>query len=309
MNSSDIINAHLRYQVPAVRHLAWMCHAPQLITSPIGFSPGQHVTAETTERLTAWDKNPENGPDLLTEAPPRRLGQYFERLYQCLLEDLLGWEVLLKNQPIRNNGLTLGELDFIVRNPLDQTIEHHEIAVKFYLGYLEPDQPSPLWYGPNASDRLDIKTERLLSHQCRLAEFKETRARLSELGIPVPDQARAFMPGYLFYPSSSEMQPPERVPESHLRGEWMYIDQLSDRQLGQCAGSDETAWVPLRKPHWLGPWIQKQRPDQQDTEQALSAVRATSTPRLFAVMKQTPDQQKWQEITRIFVVPHNWPRQ
>ncbi|MDI9245086.1 DUF1853 family protein [Marinobacter sp. CHS3-4] len=307
MTLNDNIHAHLQYRVPAVRHLAWMCHAPQLIHSPLDFSPAEYLTEESERRLKEWDKNPESGPGILTDSPPRRLGQYFERLYECLLQDLLGWNILLKNQPIRNNGLTLGELDFIVRNPADQAIEHHEIAVKFYLGYWGDHQVAPLWYGPNARDRLDLKSDRLLSHQCRLTEAVETRNRLTDLGIPTPDRVRAFMPGYLFYPVNESIQPPENVPANHLHGQWIYLDQMDMSDDGSEA--DQTVWVPLHKPHWLGPWQQEQHPDPLETQEALRQVRESATPRLFAVMKQLPDESSWQEINRLFVVPSQWPGQ
>ena len=111
MNQGPERLAPHQYHVPAVRHLAWMCRAPQLISSPMGFNPENILPDDTEERLKAWDRAPQHGPEVLTEEPARRLGHYFERLYECLMRDLLGWEILLKNQPVRNNGITLGELD------------------------------------------------------------------------------------------------------------------------------------------------------------------------------------------------------
>ncbi|MCL7943983.1 DUF1853 family protein [Marinobacter sp. ATCH36] len=289
--------AHLDYRVPAVRHLAWMCHAPQLISSPMGFVPEKYLPADAEERLRAWDNEPRLGPAVLTEQPARRLGHYFERLYQCLMEDLLGWEILLKNQPVRSNGITLGELDFVVRNPVDNAVEHHEIAVKFYLGYRETAQQTALWYGPNSRDRLDIKTQRLISHQSQLTGRSEARSLLKSSGIETPARPRVFMPGYLFYPSGEPMPPPADVPPDHLRGEWLRIDEASHT----------SRWIPLIKPHWLGPWRQRQPPDPQQAEEALEVVRSAGIPRLFAVLEQSPDDGFWQESSRLFVVPETWP--
>jgi len=301
-----------QYHVPAVRHLAWMCRAPQLIGSPVGLDLSDYLPDDLEERLSAWDAAPEKGPELLTETPPRRLGHYFENLYECLLKELLGWQILLRNQPIRHNGITLGELDFVVRNPVDQAVEHHEIAVKFYLGYVpdHPDEPqtSPLWYGPNASDRLDLKSERLVCHQSRLAERPETRNLLHSLDIPTPTRARTFMPGYLFYPASRQIPPPMDAPPNHLRGEWLYIDDL-DRmnQSGDLAKSLIGQWVPLVKPHWLGIWHQDTPPEPRAAEQALEMVRSTGTPRLFAVLEHDSKRGLWREHNRVFVVPGSWP--
>jgi hypothetical protein len=301
-------SSQLPYRVPAVRHLAWMCRAPGLIASPPGFTLAEHLPDSLEERLKAWDQSPEKGPAVLTQTPARRLGHYFEQLYECLMKDLLGWEVLLKNQPVRSNGMTLGELDFIVRNPADNVVEHHEIAVKFYLGYANPGQSSPLWYGPNSKDRLDLKTARLVTHQSRLAEKPETLELLHARNIPTPTLARIFMPGYLFYPVNFQVPSPEGIPSDHLRGEWLYIDDLDGMNSARATPDQvEQHWIPLIKPHWLSPWRQPGPPDARLTAEALETVRSLGMPRLFAVMEQTDEPGVWQEHHRVFVVPGNWP--
>ncbi|MEP1213486.1 MAG: DUF1853 family protein [Marinobacter sp.] len=301
MSQRPETTAHLQYRVPAVRHLAWMCHTPQLISSPTGFIPEKHLPEDAEQRLQAWDNNPGTGPAALTEQPARRLGQYFERLYQCFMEDLLGWQILLKNQPVRHNGITLGELDFLVVNPANDTVEHHEIAVKFYLGHRGAGQETPLWFGPNSKDRLDIKTRRLIDHQSRMTQRPETRELLASLGIEVPVRPRVFMPGYLFYPLAETLLAPADVPPDHLRGNWLYIEDLD----GMTNSTER--WVPLTKPHWLGPWRQRQAPDARQTEQALEVVRSAGIPRLFARLERSQIDGYWQETSRVFVVPGSWP--
>lgn len=277
----------------------------------MGFVPQRYLPGDAEERLQAWDREPLLGPAVLTEQPARRLGHYFERLYECLIKDLLGWEILLKNQPIRNNGITLGELDFVVRNPVDNVVEHHEIAVKFYLGHLESDQDNVLWYGPNSRDRLDIKTQRLIEHQSQLTNRPEAHSLFASSGIEPPAVSRIFMPGYLFYPLGKSLSPPDRVPADHLRGDWLHIDDLDEMAGAESADrkdkTDTRTWIPLLKPHWLGPWRQSQAPDHRETEEALEVVRSAGIPRLFAVLEQSPVDGYWQETSRVFVVPASWP--
>ena len=307
MKPGPAYNAQLPYHCPAVRHLAWICQAPLLTRSPAGFNPREVLPENYRETLLAWDQQPEKAPALLTEAPPRRLGHYFEKLYQCLLEHLLGWQILLKNQPVRSRGLTLGEFDFIVRNPLNQSIEHHEVAVKFYLGYPDPHTDRHFWYGPNSRDRLDLKTHRLLTHQSRLAEKPEAQDLLRSLGIPPPSRARIFMPGYLFYPAHQQMPAPVSAPAYHLRGQWIHITDL-EKFRGQAPrpGAALPSWVPLFKPHWLGPWHQSHKPDKKETEQALDRVQG-GLPQLFALMQPSDQVNQWHEISRLFVMPEFWP--
>lgn len=293
--ASELINS---YRTPAIRHLAWLCQAPQLMHSPITFEPAQYLPSNYPDILKAWDQNIEAAPLLLSEPPQRRLGFYFERLYQILLEDLLGWPILLKNQQIQSSGRTIGELDFVVYNKKDDRIEHHEIAIKFYLGVSER-AGSTLWYGPNARDRLDMKTTSLLEQQSRRTQLPETIALLSESHITGPLTPRIFMPGYLFYPDDQPAVTPGYVPAEHLRGRWIYAHDARAK--------DTSQWVVLNKPHWIGNWIQIEPPDAEHTQEALKRVENKSVPQLFAVMQQDQQTGNWFETDRVFVVPETWP--
>lgn len=283
---------------PAVRHLAWICQAPQLLQSPLTFEPGRFLPDDVTEEIKAWDHNPQTAPPLLREPPQKRLGFYFERLYRVLLEDLLGWEVLLQNQQIQSNGRTIGELDFVVHNRNEDRIEHHEIAIKYYLGVPEHSGRT-LWYGPNARDRLDLKADRMLRLQSQRTTLPEARALLADMGIKEPVMPRIFMPGYLFYPTGTQVSAPQSVPANHLRGQWCYLSQVES--------SDLPGWVLLNKPHWIGPWRQYESPAPDAVNAALATIERAEIPLLFAKLKQDSVTGLWQETNRLFVVPDSWP--
>ncbi|GGE80166.1 hypothetical protein GCM10011533_35750 [Streptosporangium jomthongense] len=286
------------YRTPAVRHLAWLCQAPQLLSAPITFEPARHLPSSYRNILEAWDQDNKTAPALLSEPPQPRLGFYFERLYQVLLEDLLGWPILLKNQQIQSHGRTIGELDFVVHNRADNRIEHHEIAIKFYLGV--PEQTGiTLWYGPNARDRLDLKTTSLLEQQSRRTWLPETISMLSEAGITAPLTPQIFMPGYLYYPDAPQVLTPDYVPDTHLRGHWMYACDTKT--------SDTSHWVLLNKPHWIGNWFQAEPPDAERALEALERVEKRGVPQLFAVLQEDHQTGIWEEVDRVFVVPETWP--
>lgn len=250
--------------------------------------------------LAQWDRYPERGPAVLTETPHYRLGLYFEQLYECLMTDILAWTVVARNLPIRANGITLGELDFVVHNPHSGHNEHHEVAVKFYLGYMARDSTDIRWYGPNARDRLDLKSERMLRMQSQRCQLPETHTALSAAGISIPSINRIFMPGYLFYPFDNELPSPATADAGHLRGRWLYLQQA--RKLGNL---DEC--VILRKPHWLGPWLQSVAPDQEAVHRAFAEIEESDTPRLFASLTYDSKTAAWRETERFFVVPASWP--
>lgn len=298
MNDITIGEISSAFRTPAVRHLAWLCRTPQLLNSPLSFEPARYLPPHYLDTLSDWDRDLQAAPQLLREPPQRRLGFYFERLYQVLLEELLGWEILLKNQQIQSNGRTIGELDFVVHNRTENRIEHHEIAVKYYLGVPEAGHP-PLWYGPNARDRLDLKTDNLIRHQSRRTHQPETLALLEKLDITGPLTARIFMPGYLFYPAEASITAPDYVPANHLRGRWLY--------LSGARAEDTSRWVPLHKPHWIGPWLQQEPPLPETTREALDRIEQHAIPQLFAVLENNERTGAWRETDRIFVVPESWP--
>tara|TARA_R100001039_G_scaffold36467_1_gene32817 strand:+ start:1499 stop:2416 length:918 start_codon:yes stop_codon:yes gene_type:complete len=289
-----------RFQTPAVRHLAWLCQTSQLINSPLSFRPEHWLPDDLLKTLEHWDEHPETGPDVLCETPHYRLGLYTEQLYDCLLRDLLGWTVVARNLPIRAHGKTLGELDFVVRNPHTGNNEHHEIAVKFYLGYRHRNAAGIRWYGPNARDRLDLKSERMLHLQSQRCRLPETLDTLAAAGIEAPSVSRVFMPGYLFYPVDAALPAPATADASHLRGHWLSLTDAGNRQ-------DTTNWVVLRKPHWLGPWSQVQAPEVNAVQSVFREIATSDTPRLMATLAFDRAAGLWREVDRCFVVPDSWP--
>ncbi|WP_323752029.1 DUF1853 family protein [Marinobacter sp.] len=287
-----------RFKTPVIRHLAWLCQAPQLVATSISFQPSEFLPADYLTTLTRWDNHPETAPPYLFAPMEKRLGHYVERLYEVMLGDLMGWEIVLKNQQIRTEKQTLGELDFLLRNPVSAGLEHHEIAIKYYLGVPTSNGPTK-WYGPNARDRLDLKTHHMLSHQSQMTQRPETRNVLAELGIYDPVKPRIFMPGYLFYPSKETVELPDTVTDNHLTGKWRYAADLDTE--------DTSHWVRLNKPHWIGPWNQSDAPDADSARATIHWVEAEGIPALFADMTWQAELNGWVEADRWFVVPNNWP--
>ena len=293
---------------PALRHLRWLCTAPSLLALPgpadgqsallHELAPAHWLPIDWPERLAAVVRRADR-LKALEAAATGRLGHYFEALYACLLQEILGWEIIARNLPVREGGRTLGELDFLVRNPFDGRAEHHEIAIKFYLGYRAAGDAATRWYGPNSGDRLDLKAGRLLTHQARLSELSATRSTLARLGLPQPARARVWMPGYLFYPREQRLAAPAGVAADHLRGYWVRAASMAPDQMINV--------VPLEKPHWIGPWGQVEAPSSALAAGIAERIAAGGAPRLFARLRQSPERGDWREVERFFLVPEQWP--
>src|SRR5690606_2117149 len=164
-------------RTPAVRDLSWALLSPPLLgeTTKVQRHPLQASRwAGQPQRLADWfmqhDRDAGALLAWLAETPARRLGLYYERLWQFALHAAPDVEVVAANLPIRHNGHTLGELDLLLR---DDEGEHHlELAVKFYLGTNGCDAAD--WLGPGSHDRLDLKLSHLAHHQ--LPRSEERRA-------------------------------------------------------------------------------------------------------------------------------------
>jgi len=298
MDSSDITTGLFTLEQAPVRHLWWLATAPQLIDTAASLDAARYLPPGLLPTLRQWDRYPVTAPARLMATPQRRLGHYFEGLYEVFLAQLLGWEILLRNQQIQSGGRTLGELDFVVRNPHTGRAEHHEIAIKFYLGVADSGS-GVRWFGPNARDRLDLKATHLMAHQSRRTHMPETLELLSEHGITGPLEARIFMPGYLFYPLNTPLPAPPGTPPDHLRGWWVYADEA--------AAMDTSTWVQLNKPHWIGPWHQRTVPPATDACLLVRQVEQDRIPRLFADLEYHSPGHHWRERRRLFVVPRSWP--
>ncbi|WP_040886103.1 DUF1853 family protein [Marinobacterium stanieri] len=283
-------------QASRLRHLAWLCQAPQLYVGKQSFMPQDWLPSGWQQTLLAWEQQPDQAPKRLQTPAPRRLGAYFEILYQILIEDLLGWTIEAQNQQIIRDGQTLGELDFLVRNHHTGGLEHHEIAVKFYLGYPGQEGEAPLWYGPNSRDRLDLKTDRLLTHQSKMALRQEGQQLLQQLGLDEPVTPKVFMPGYLFQPEGPALPLPEQVGAHLDTGHWRRLSTFS---------TADGIWVPLHKPDWLGPYWQSDCPESSAVEARVRECTEQAWPCLLARLEQT--ELGWQERERCFLVPDGWP--
>ena len=164
----------------------------------------------------------------------RRLGIYFEALWIFVFSHHPDYELLGHNIPIRAQGKTLGELDFVVRHIPDNVIEHWEVAVKFYLGV------GDYWVGPGLRDRLDIKLARMRDHQLPIAKTPDAQSQLAQ-NQWIPQRQWALMPGRLFTPLPEAKSAPETP--AYWWGTLSQFLEAFPRASGQ--------WRLLRKRDWL----------------------------------------------------------
>lgn len=298
-----LFNRHF-FVTPAVRHLAWLVHSRPLLTLDNGRDAVPAWPGDVDDALLELDRNPQPLMDRLARRPSNRLGLYFEELYGYALTDLLGQRILAQNLPVRLNGRTLGELDFLVHDRASDRIVHHEIAVKFYMGWggpTTPDNPRlPGWYGPDTRDQLCSKLQRLREHQIPLWQSDAGRQCLRDLGLAQPQASHIGLYGYLFRHRDGAMP---SLPASIVAPE----PGISWRRAHEAAPEDdpETLTRVLRKPHWLGPLQCPEQTLPEPEGEARALAEARQRPLLLATLRRT-ERGFWLESRREFLTPEHW---
>ena len=267
--------------------------------------------------LSQWIKSKDHSQplrELITKRKPNRLGIYYETLWQYVLENYPGFELISRNLPVREQGKTLGELDFVYFCQHRQRYIHLETAVKYYLGLQTPQLPAATeqpvlswsqWLGPGCKDRLDLKLLKMLHHQTQLTDNQLCHDTLKSLGIETPLK-EICLKGYFFYPLGCTSEAPRFSHPQHAHGHWLPISQLN-RLDTQAAESNH--WQIMNKEQWLAP-LNHNQPEQLLSLTAL-AGRLTEqlSNRAFPIMvaNMAKTDSGYQETKRFFVTPDIWP--
>ena len=226
-----------------------------------------------------------------------RLGQHFEAMLDAWLTRQPGIDVVDKNLQVRAGKRTIGEFDFLVT--CGGRLEHWEAAVKFYLGTGD-GRTLAAWYGPNTSDRFDIKLRRLVEHQLVLGEDPHARTLLADRGLNL-NASRCFMKGRLFHPwerfHSNEWLVPDVVNPAHERGWWLPQADFLPVFTGLAC-----RFVYLPKSLWLAPLTPADYDDSLSCWELTQLLDSPATEQATHVAMVAEEG----EISRGFIITNQW---
>ncbi|MEO1012217.1 MAG: DUF1853 family protein [Bacteroidota bacterium] len=141
--------------------------------------------------------------DFTPEPIPKniRLGHQMEYVFKQLISHDGSYEIVLHNLPIKKEGRTIGEIDFILREVGTQKLIHVELTYKFYIVNPEISEPIHRLMGPDKRDMFFTKMEKIKNRQFFLLHTLEGTKALMDKGLDVNHishqacyKARLFIP-------------------------------------------------------------------------------------------------------------------
>jgi len=294
-------------RTPQVRDLAWAILSPPMLAltewpqrHPLSGSDWVQQPRALEALLRRLDQDSRPLGEWLARSSTRRLGLYYERLWQFAIEHAPGVELIAANLPIRTEGHTLGELDMLLRDK--DGMHHVELAIKFYLGQRDVDGQDPAsWLGPGSHDRLDLKLAHLNQHQLPMSSRTDSHQALAALGIESL-QAELWLGGYLLYPARPGYASPLGAHPDHLRGQWLHRGDWP----AFSAHLPEQRWQPLQRAEWLGPARYDDVWSHEAFEKWLAQLDPMAEAQMLVRLKQT-EEGHWEEAGRLFLVSNVWP--
>ena len=177
------------------------------------------------EWIYELDNNPIELIDFIDKHHSKRLGRYFENLLHFYFIFHPNIEVLEVGKQIFKGKITIGEMDFILKNKTTNEIAHIETAVKYFAKEKEKGD-FVNFICPNGTRNFGDKLEKTFSKQLQITEREETKIFLKEMGY-FPLKSYHFIKGILFYhPDEINKFQHQGLNPNHKKSWWIYHNEI-----------------------------------------------------------------------------------
>ncbi|MBO0593761.1 DUF1853 family protein [Cellulophaga sp. E16_2] len=174
-----------------------------------------------------------------------RLGHQIEYIFQQLIAHSTSYKTLLFNQPIRNEKITTGEIDFILQNTKNQEIIHVELTYKFYIIDTNISDEIHQLVGPNRKDAFYEKVQKIKHKQFALLKTKEAIQFLESKHINVHNIiSKACFKAQLFKPYFEDAIL-KTLNENCIVGSWLSLNEF------KLSLFNENLYYLLKKQEWI----------------------------------------------------------
>lgn len=188
---------------------------------------------------------PEEFPEV-PAAPSSVLGKRMEHFFAFYVSCFTSEEILAQNRQIIQDKQTIGELDFLLKDPASEEVSHVELIFKFYL--FDPDSGTTELehlIGPNKRDSLNRKLEKLQERQFPLLFHPATKELINSLNIDpriisqkMCFKASVFLPKQMRNPTFSAINP------DTISGFWIRASEFTYETYG------ENTFFSPKKKYW-----------------------------------------------------------
>jgi hypothetical protein len=281
----------------------------QCITSPYVLNDNLALPLEFLEidnqLLENWlqqlDKSPKGIDTFIEEHHSKRLGRYFENLLHYYFAFHPNIEILEVGKQVFKGKITLGEMDFILKNKKTQEIIHLETAVKYFAKEIDKSDFRH-FICPNGTRNFGDKLDKTFGKQLRITELIETQEFLKSSGY-LPIKSYHFIKGILFYhPSELKNFKHEGLNIKHLKSWWIYQNETSTL-------NEESKYRVVHKLKWLSPEIEENTKELLTKSELIELLNTH-----FEIISQGQliieyyyAKPNWIEKSRGFVLDNNWP--
>ena len=168
-------------------------------------------------------------PAQLTEPDSRVLGKRMEHFFSYYITHFTPFEIIAQNEQVILEKKTLGELDFLLKQPASEKVLHVELIFKYYL--FDPNtgtSEKEHLIGPNRRDSLNQKLVRLQEKQFPLLFDPATEELLHSLQInPANVLQKMCFKAFVFLPKIKEEISFSEINRSTIAGYWIKFEDFT----------------------------------------------------------------------------------